>query len=89
MRYYDRKEAVGARLTRQVDKGRVAAEVYMLHEVILPDREILLLTHRRLLYIQVHWPSVRFITDTAFWINSGPANRSDPVCCIAHRRAML
>ena len=52
MRYYDKKEAVGARLVRQVDKGRVAQEIYMMHENIIENREIFLLTHRRVLYIQ-------------------------------------
>jgi len=52
VRYYDKKEAVGARLVRQVDKGRVAQEIYMLHENIIDNREIFLLTHRRVLYIQ-------------------------------------
>ena len=52
MRYYDKKEAVGARLVRQVDKGRLAQEIYMLHENIIDNREIFLLTHRRVLYIQ-------------------------------------
>jgi len=52
VRYYDKKEAVGARLVRQVDKGRLAQEIYMLHENIIDNREIFLLTHRRVLYIQ-------------------------------------
>jgi len=39
-------------LVRQVDKGRVAQEIYMLHENIIESREIFLLTHRRVLYIQ-------------------------------------
>eukprot|EP00092_Neocalanus_flemingeri_P033380 GFUD01036296.1.p1 GENE.GFUD01036296.1~~GFUD01036296.1.p1 ORF type:complete len:2741 (+),score=704.42 GFUD01036296.1:512-8224(+) len=52
VRYYDKKEAIGARLVRQVDKGRLAQEIYMLHENIIDSREIFLLTHRRVLYIQ-------------------------------------
>ena len=51
-RYYDSKEAVGAKMVRQVDKGRLSKEVYILHENIIGDREILLLTNKRLAYIQ-------------------------------------
>ena len=41
MRYYDRKEAAGARIVRQVDKGRLAGrEVYIMHENIIEDREV-------------------------------------------------
>ena len=51
-RYYDSKEAVGAKMVRQVDKGRLSKEVYILHENIIGDREILLLTNKRLAYVQ-------------------------------------
>jgi len=51
VRYYDKKEAIGARLVRQVDKGRVAQEIYMLHENIIDNREIFLLTHKRVIYM--------------------------------------
>ena len=41
VRYYDRKEAAGARIVRQVDKGRLAGrEVYIMHENIIEDREV-------------------------------------------------
>ena len=39
-------------MVRQVDKGRLAKEVYILHENIIGDREILILTSKRLAYIQ-------------------------------------
>ena len=41
VRYYDRKEAAGARIVRQVDKGRLAGrEVYIMHENIIENREV-------------------------------------------------
>ena len=41
VRYYDRKEAAGARIVRQVDKGRLAGrEVYIMHENIIEQREV-------------------------------------------------
>ena len=41
VRYYDRKEASGARIVRQVDKGRLAGrEVYIMHENFIEDREV-------------------------------------------------
>ena len=41
VRYYDRKEAAGARIVRQVDKGRLAGrEVYIMHENIIDEREV-------------------------------------------------
>ena len=39
-------------MVRQVDKGRLSKEVYILHENIIGDREILILTNKRLAYIQ-------------------------------------
>ena len=39
-------------MVRQVDKGRLVKEVYILHENIIGDREILVLTNRRVAYIQ-------------------------------------
>ena len=42
VRYYDRKEAAGARIVRQVDKGRLAGrEVYIMHENIIEEREVI------------------------------------------------
>ena len=43
---------MGAKMVRQVDKGRLVKEVYILHENIIGDREILVLTNRRVAYIQ-------------------------------------
>jgi len=50
VRYYDRREAEGAKIVRQMDKGRVAADIYLLHEVIFPDKEVFLLTNKRAVY---------------------------------------
>ena len=52
VRYFDRKEAVGAKILRQLDKGRLASDIYMYHENIVDSQEILLLTHKRVLYAQ-------------------------------------
>merc|ERR550532_2839234 len=41
VRYYDKKEAIGAKMVSQVDKGRLARDVYIMHENIIGDREIL------------------------------------------------
>ena len=50
MRYYDRREAEGAKIVRQMDKGRVATDIYLLHEVIFPGKEVFLLTNKRAVY---------------------------------------
>ena len=54
VRYYDKKEAAGAKMVRQVDKGRLAGEVYIMHENIVGpgDREVLVLTNKRVVYIR-------------------------------------
>ena len=52
MRNYDRKEAQGARIVRQADKGRLAKEVYIMHENIISDHEVLVLTSKRIVYIR-------------------------------------
>ena len=54
VRYYDKKEAIGAKMVSQVDKGRLARDVYIMHENIIGDREILVLTNKRVLYIQTN-----------------------------------
>ena len=52
IRYYDLKEAQGAKILQQLEKGRFAVEdTYMLHEFTIPDREVFLLTSKRLLYL--------------------------------------
>ena len=50
MRYYDKREAEGAKIVRQMDKGRVASDIYLLHEVIFPAKEVFLLTNKRAVY---------------------------------------
>ena len=50
VRYYDRREAEGAKIVRQMDKGRVATDIYLLHEVIFPNKEVFLLTNKRAVY---------------------------------------
>ena len=50
VRYYDRREAEGAKIVRQMDKGRVASDIYLLHEVIFPGKEVFLLTNKRAVY---------------------------------------
>ena len=52
VRNYDEKEALGARMVRQVDKGRLAKEVYIMHENIIGQKEMLVLTNMRVVYIQ-------------------------------------
>ena len=52
VRNYDEKEALGARMVRQVDKGRLAKEVYIMHENIIGNKEMLVLTNMRVVYIQ-------------------------------------
>ena len=54
VRYYDNKEALGARIVSQVDKGRLAKDVYVMHENIIGDREMLVLTNKRVVYIQTN-----------------------------------
>ena len=51
VRYYDKKEALGARIVSQVDKGRLAMEVYIMHENIVGDKEMLILTNKRVVYV--------------------------------------
>ena len=41
-------------MVSQVDKGRLARDVYIMHENIIGDREILVLTNKRVLYIQTN-----------------------------------
>ena len=50
VRYYDKREAEGAKIVRQMDKGRVASDIYLLHEVIFPAKEVFLLTNKRAVY---------------------------------------
>ena len=39
-------------MVRQVDKGRLAKEVYIMHENIIGQKEMLVLTNMRVVYIQ-------------------------------------
>ena len=40
MRNYDRKEATGAKILSQVDKGRLSKEVYIMHESISGSEKV-------------------------------------------------
>lgn len=52
IRYYDQKEAQGAKILQQLAKGIYAAEdTYMLHEFTIAQKEVFLLTNKRLLYL--------------------------------------
>ena len=52
IRYYDMKEAQGAKILQQLAKGIYAAEdTYMLHEFTIAQKEVFLLTNKRLLYL--------------------------------------
>ena len=35
---------------RQMDKGRIQADIYLLHENIIQDREVFVLTNKRMVY---------------------------------------
>ncbi|CAH1965913.1 unnamed protein product [Acanthoscelides obtectus] len=52
VRPYDRREAEGNRLLMEISKGKYATtDVYVMHYVIVPDKEMVLLSDRRLAYI--------------------------------------
>merc|ERR1719319_200795 len=51
VRYYDSAEAEGAKMVRQMDKGRVAGDTYLLHQDILPGKEAFILTNKRVVYV--------------------------------------
>lgn len=52
IRYYDMKEAQGAKILQQLAKGIYALEdIYMLHEFTIAQKEVFLLTNKRLLYL--------------------------------------
>jgi len=51
VRNYDRKEATGAKILSQVDKGRLSKEVYIMHENISGSEKVLVLTNKRVVSI--------------------------------------
>jgi len=55
VRNYDRKEASGAKILSQVDKGRLSKEMYIMHEnIIVTDQkpeQLFILTNKRVVYI--------------------------------------
>jgi len=52
VRYYDLKEAKGAKILRQVEKGRISQDIYMMHESIIEGKELLMLTNKRVVYVK-------------------------------------
>ena len=40
VRNYDRKEASGAKILSQVDKGRLSKEMYIMHENIIVTNQV-------------------------------------------------
>jgi len=55
VRNYDRKEASGAKILSQVDKGRLSKEMYIMHENIIvtnqKPEQLFILTNKRVVYI--------------------------------------
>nr|CAI5824993.1 unnamed protein product [Callosobruchus analis] len=52
VRPYDVREAEGNRLLMELSKGKYAAtDIYVMHYVIVPEKEVVLLSDRRLAYI--------------------------------------